>query len=934
MTATPLVASMPTAAVHEALGSSDLGLSAAEAVRRLAAVGPNAMPKAKHRSLVRWFLGQFLDLFAVMLLAAAGLTLLAYRLQSPRDPGNLRLALAIVAIVVLNAVIGFLQEYSAERTAEALDALVPRTARVLRDGRLADIAAAEIVPGDVIVLEAGDAVSADCRLVEAHELTLDNSSLTGESEPVSRSAAPAPLSTPTVEAANCVFMGTTVVHGGATGVVFATGPATEFGRIFTLTSTVEPANSPLQREVATVAKRVGTVAGVLGVGIFALRQLTTAGPVLESFVFALGVMVALVPEGLPATMSVSLAVGVRRMARKHALLKRLVAVETLGSATVVCSDKTGTLTQAEMTVQVVWESGRRHDVTGLGYGSNGSVQDPATAIEVLRIGSLCTNARRIPPGEDGRWGILGDTTEGAILVAAVKAGLDLEAIAAASPRLTELPFDSDRKLMTVVCETGTGITAFVKGAPQELLDRCVSVEWNGDVVDLSVEVRAQIIAMNDEFAIGALRVLAVARRTVSSAHPGPEEAENQLTFVGLVGMIDPPRHDALDAVQACRRAGIRVIMVTGDYGLTAEAIAGMVGIVTAPPGLVVSGAEMGAMDDSRLRGVLASHDEIVFARVKPEQKLRLVSVLKATGETVAVTGDGVNDAPALRLADIGIAMGIAGTDVARAAAEMVLLDDSFSSIATAVERGRSVYQNIRRFLVYVFVSNVSELVPLLIAAAVGFPLVPLSALQVLVVDLGSEVMPALALGAEQPERGLMDRPPRPRAERLFSGAVLRRILFLGLIQSLGVTVAFFWKIHSAHRGFDTFTVHDPVYRQAITISQAAIVVSQVFVSFTVRTDRQSLFSIGIFSNPLQVAAGALGIAIVSAISYVPTLQSVFNTAALGATDWALVIAFGALAFAADEARKAWHRSRGIGLVVSAADRARDEAGPLALSARG
>ena len=526
---TPPIASVAVEAVYAALDSGAVGLSAAEAARRLIAVGPNSMPKAKRRSLVRWFLGQFLDLFALMLLVAAGLTLLAYRLQTPRDAGNLRLAVAIVAIVFLNAIIGFLQEYSAERTAEALDAMVPRTARVLREGRTTEIPASELVPGDVIVLEAGDAVSADCRLVEAHELTLDNSSLTGESEPVSRSAALDPASTPTVDAANCAFMGTSVVHGGATAVVFATGPATEFGRIFTLTSTVEPPDSPLQREVATVAKRVGTVAAVLGAGVFLLRHFTTTGPLIESFVFALGVMVALVPEGLPATMSVSLAVGVRRMARKHALLKRLVAVETLGSATVVCSDKTGTLTQAEMTVQVVWESGRRHGVTGLGYGPDGAVEDATNALEVLRIAALCTNAHRLPPGEKPTWGIVGDTTEGAILVAAAKAGIDLDANTAASPRRSELPFDSDRKLMTVVCQTGTEISAFVKGAPRELLNRCVSADWNGEVVDLSENVRAQITSANDEFAQRALRVLAVARRTVDNPNPNAEQAENALT---------------------------------------------------------------------------------------------------------------------------------------------------------------------------------------------------------------------------------------------------------------------------------------------------------------------------------------------------------------------------------------------------------------------
>ena len=507
---------LPRREVYAALGSSVRGLSATEAAARLAAVGPNALPAAQRRSIPAWFLRQFVDLFALMLVVAAGFTVLAYLLQSPRDPGTLNLAIAILGIVVLNAVIGFLQEYSAERTAEALQAMVPRTARVVRDGERIEVPAEQLVPGDLVVFEAGDAVSADCRLVEAHGLAMNNASLTGESNPVGRTDEPVPSSTQPVEARNCVFMGTSVVQGSAKAVVFATGATTEFGQIFGLAAEVKQVRSPLQREVAIMARRVAAVATVLGVGVFGLRSVTTSSELVESFVFALGVMVALVPEGLPATLSVSLAVGVRRMARNHALLKKLVAVETLGSATVVCSDKTGTLTQAEMTVQVLWESGRRHGVTGIGYEPAGVVEQAASALEVLRIGALCADARLVAPdGEGSRWHILGDTTEGAILVSAAKAGIDLGALSTASPRVAEFPFDSDRKLMTVVCRNGADLTALVKGSPQELLDRCESVDWDGEVRSLSEDVRAVIVAATDELAASTLRVLAVARRVVS-----------------------------------------------------------------------------------------------------------------------------------------------------------------------------------------------------------------------------------------------------------------------------------------------------------------------------------------------------------------------------------------------------------------------------------
>jgi Ca2+-transporting ATPase len=895
--------------VLAALKSSDSGLPSAEAAARREVVGPNRLPAARGRAVLAEFGSQFANMFAVVLVVAAGITFLAYALSTPSDAATLELAFGIIGVVLLNAVIGFAQEHAAERTAEALQAMVPSVARVIRDGELTEIAAVELVPGDLVVLDAGDAISADCRLIEAHDLQVEMAALTGESRPTPR-ISEAVQEGPIADARNCVFMGTSVVNGSGKAVVFATGLNTEFGRIYRLTAEVPREDSPLQREVTVMARRVAMVAIVAGAGLFAIRAVAS-GSMIGSFVFALGVMVALVPEGLPATMSVSLAVAVRRMARRNALIKRLTAVETLGSTTVICTDKTGTLTKAEMTVQAVWESGREHQVTGVGYGPAGEVVDQSRVTGVLRAGGLCSDARLLPPDPQRHldWRVLGDPTEGAILVAAAKGGVDLAAEADLAPRVATFPFDADRKLMSTIHRlSGGSYEACVKGSPQAILERCVAVEWHGRQIVLDGALREQVAAANDAMAADGLRVLAVARRDVATGHPPSAEAERELTLLGLVAMSDPPRPEVVDAVAACRRAGIRLYMITGDYGLTAEAIARRVGIIGDGPVRILSGSDLDAMDDNELAGEIRQTEQLLFARAKPEHKMRVVAALEDRGEVVAVTGDGVNDAPALKRAGIGVSMGEGGTDVARAASVMILLDDSFASIAAAVELGRTVYQNIRKFLIYLFSHNLAELAPILVAVFVGFPLVPLSALQVLAIDLGSDVMPALALGTERTEPGTMSRPPRPPREHLFNWAVVRRFCFLGSIQSAGVVAAFFWRIHTAHLPFSAFTAENPTYREALTMTQAGIVVSQFFNSFAVRTQEQSIVRVGVFSNKPLVFAGLFGILIISGVSYIPALQSVFNTAPLTTTDWIILISLGAVVLLADETRKAVLRS--------------------------
>ena len=889
-----------------ALGSSRRGLGEDEIAARRAASGRNALPPPRRRPVAAEVAAQFANMFAVILVVAAGLTFLTYLLSTPRDLANLELTFGILGVVVLNALIGFTQEHAAERTAEALQTMLPHTARVLRAGRLTELGVDELVPGDLVALEAGDAVPADGRVVEAHELAVDMAALTGESQPVSRTDQPVDAGTTPLEARNCVFMGASVVRGSAKAVVFATGVTTELGRVYRLTAEQPPEPSPLQRQVVDMARRVAVVAIAAGALLFALR-IVTGNAAVDSFVFALAVMVALVPEGLPATLSVSLAVGVRRMAAHQALIKRLAAVEALGSTTVICTDKTGTLTKAEMTTQQVYASGRVHQVTGVGYEPKGDVEDAASIAGVLRAGALCADARILPPSGEEGWRVLGDTTEGAIVVAAMKAGLDLDAESARTPRVGVFPFDPDRKLMTTLQRTADGVVAYVKGSPQAVVERSTSAAWDGRIVPLDAALHQRIEDANDAMADQGLRVLAVADKALGGSRPTQDDAESGLTFLGLVGMADPPRPEVTAAVEACHRAGIAIIMVTGDYGLTAEAVARRVAIIGPGPARVVTGAELDAMDDGALSSTLGGGGQLLFARVRPEHKMRIVAALEGRGEVVAVTGDGVNDAPALKRAAIGVAMGRGGTDVARAAAVMVLLDDSFASIATAVELGRAVYQNIRHLLAYIFSHNLAELAPILAAVFVGFPLVPLNALQVLSIDLGSDVLPGLALGTERPEPGTMDRPPRPTGEHLFSWSVVRRFLFLGGIQSAGVVFAFFWRIHSAHLAYSAFSASNPTYREALTMTQVGIIVSQFFNSFSVRSEHESVFRVGLLSNRPLLAAGCLDLALAVAVSYVPALQTVFHTAPLRLSDWLVLVGFGALLLVADEARKAWHR---------------------------
>ena len=930
---------LPEEAVYEELGTSPKGLAADEAFARLEKHGPNTLPAKVGRPVIFKFLDQFTSLFAIMLEVAALLTFVAAMLSTGAGrQDNINVTIAILGVVLLNATIGFFQEYRAEKATEALQKMVPANAKAVRGGEVAIVAAADLVPGDIIVLEEGDSISADARVVRQYEMSTINIALTGESDAVRKTADPiieeelAAINMP-----NMVFMGTSVAAGTGRAVVYNTGLNTEFGRIFSLTAGVAEEKSPLMKEIDRMARTVSLIALGCGVVLFILALAVYKFPLVAALLFALGVMVALVPEGLPATLSVALAVGVQRMAKVQALIKKLAGVETLGCTNVICTDKTGTLTKAEMTVKAMYVGGQDYEVTGAGYEPEGDfVLDDATLPKdealrrlepMMRAMSFCNDSKVLAPADDKGWRVIGDPTEGCLLVAARKAGFDLDQELVDRPKIYELPFESVRKRMSVVHVEGTGQQAFVKGAPSETVGRCTRMRLGGEIVPLTDVLRERITAQNDEMSRQALRVLAVCERSLPNELTDykPDTVETDLTFLGLVGMIDPPRPEVTAAVEEALGAGIRIIMVTGDYGLTAEAIARRIGIVRGDKHVrVITGVDLEEMDEEALQAELRKDQDVIFARVAPEHKMEVVTALKDMGLIVAVTGDGVNDAPALKKADIGVAMGLSGTDVAREAATMILLDDSFASIIKAVEQGRGVYANVKKMVTYIFSHNMAELFPFVFATVSGMGMVPLGALQVLAIDLGSDVLPGLALGTEQPEAGVMNQPPRARSERLMSRTTLTRVAYIGAIQSVFAVAGFLYVLlsHGWHWGdmswMDPTNVHYLFYCEALTMTQAAIVAGQVANGFGCRTERESLFKVGLFTNKFLVISQIVGIGIMCAISYVPFLQDIFKTAPLTLADWGLLVVAAVTLFFAEEARKWFLRRRDARVATAAA----------------
>jgi magnesium-transporting ATPase (P-type) len=844
-------------------------------------VGPNVLAEPKRRSHVRQFGANLVHLFALLLWLGALLALVG---------GMPALSAAIVVVIVVNAIFAFVQEYRAERASDALKRVLPRTARVRRDGELREIPAEALVPGDVVLLEPGDRVSADAEVVSRHDLRVDNSTLTGESRPV--------------EPERLVYAGTHVARGRGEAVVVATGMATEFGRIAELAQQADEAPSPLELELRRVTRMVALVSLGLGTLFFVVAGFLGMG-LEERFVFAIGVTVANVPEGLLPTVTLSLALGTQRMARRNALVRRLSSVETLGETTVICTDKTGTLTENEMTVERLWTPASGwFEVEGAGYEPfgrfrrHGRVTDPRPLRELLRCAILCNDARLAggPAGVE----VVGDPTEAALVVVAEKGGLRHEHEAARRPRIAEIPFDSERKRMTTVHLVGGRRVAYVKGAADVVVPRTT----------LAPAEQATALAAAEEMERGALRVLAFARRLLPDDAAQAHEIEHELELLGVAGMLDPPRPEVAAAIASCRAAGIRVIMVTGDSGYTAEAVARRIGLV-GDDAHVIGPRDLDLLDDGALLRRLAERD-VIFARISPEQKLRLARVLRAGGEIVAMTGDGVNDAPALKEADIGVAMGRSGTDVARETADMVLLDDNFASIVAAVEEGRAVYDNIRRFAAYHFCSNVGELVPFLAWGVSGgaIPL-PLTVMQVLAIDLGTDMLPAIALGTERAEPGTMTRPPRPRSERLLSRRVLARVYgFVGVIEGVGAMTSFFLgNVFAGWRPPDALPDAGNAYYQATTMTQTAIVMGQVGAGQAMRTDRRSVFSVGLLSNRFLLVGMAFEVGLALALVYVPGLNRVFHQAPIPAWWWLALVVWAPIVLFAEEGRKALVRGR-------------------------
>ncbi len=886
------------------LGARNEGLAEREAARRLVAYGPNELRRRQAADWPRQVLAQLTHPLALLLWVAAVLAFVA---------GMPVLSVAIVAVILLNAVFAFAQERQAVRAVEALKAYLPQQATVVRDGHVGVVEAATLVPGDVIVVSEGERISADARLLEGG-VEVDLSTLTGESQPVYRAADAADAGGQVVESRQLVFSGTTCVGGEARALVYATGMRTELGRIAALSEGVRAEPSPLERQVRKVAWLISAVAVVAGAVFLPIGWLVAGLPLADAATFAVGLIVANVPEGLLPTITLALAVGVASLARRGALVKRLSAVETLGSTAVICTDKTGTLTENRMRPMRIWTADEEVDLE--------AETDPAARAEGSRVLaelsfalSSCTTAD-IDRQRTGK--SRGEATEVGLLQAAGLLGANVTVARRERHRRRIFRFDPSLRLMSTVDQDAGGLHVNAKGAPEEVLSRCVAV-LRDDLSEepLDEEGRARALDVVERYAETGLRVLAIARRELPEGSRPPrarEDAENDLVLLGLVALFDPPRPEVAAAVEQCHRAGIRIIVVTGDYGPTAIEIARRVGIAR-NGAAVVTGAELEEMSERELDELLRGGDELVFARTPPEGKLRIADALRDEGQIVAMTGDGVNDAPALRRADIGVAMGIAGTDVAREAATMVLTDDNFATIVTAVEAGRQVFENIRKFILYIFAHATPEVVPFLVFALSGgtVPL-PLTVMQILAIDLGTEILPALALGRERAEPGLMDRPPRPMSEGVIRRPLLVRAwVWLGLLEAALVLAGYFAVLRAGgwSPGDDVATgspLHD-TYLTATTMTFAGIVACQIGTAVAARTERVSLRSIGFFSNRLLLWAIASEILFAAAVIYLPPLQEVFGTSALGPAELALLVPMPFLVWGSDELRRAAVRRR-------------------------
>jgi sodium/potassium-transporting ATPase subunit alpha len=877
------------------LQTSEGGLDAAQVKRRLLGFGPNLLERAASRNYALSYLRQYSQFFAVLLEVAAVLALVADHFAPGQS--NDVLGYAILGAVVINATFAFWQEYRADKAMAALLKLIPTLVTVRRQGEAMTIDSRNLVPGDIMLLEDGDKVAADGVLLEVNSLYLNLSSINGESAPAGRSLAPGAVGRP-LEARNMVFAGTTVAAGSGMAVVVATGNATEFGKIASLTRNVEKRITPMQREIIRITRIMTVIALAMGCVFFGLGLHAGKG-ILISSIFALSLIVANVPEGLLPTITLALSMAGQRMARRQALIKNLDSVETLGSATVICTDKTGTLTRNEMTMKSIWlAGGELVAISGEGYRDPGEFlladqnDSSMTRLETLLQAGLLNCRASIDQDS-----LRGDPTELAMVAAAQKKGLSPLPLT----KIKEHIFTSERKMMSTVYQDNGQVRLFAKGAVEVLLPLCATLlAADGKRQPLTDQGKAEVEAKAGAFEDEALRVLALAM--------GDTDREEDLTLLGLVAIMDLPRAEVPAAMAICRDAGIRTMMITGDNPRTAAAIASKIGMKY---GRLITGPELHAIGDDELEKLLAA-DDILFARMASPQKLRIATALQNNGEVVAMTGDGVNDAPALKKADIGIAMGLSGTEVAKEAADMVLLDDNFSSIVAAIEEGRTVYFNIKKFVTYILASNVPEIIPYILQFFLRIPL-PLSVIQILSIDLGSDMLPGLALGSEKPEKNIMNRPPVGKGEKILDWEVFKRgYFFLGLIEATAAMVAFltFLLLHGWQYG-ETVLADPYLHRQAMTMTLLGAVTCQMLNAWTLRSWEFSAFSLGFLSNRLLLGAMALELVWIWMLLSLPPVQEIFNTATVPLADLWLLAPFPVLLFAGHELYKLRYRRRSI-----------------------
>jgi P-type Ca2+ transporter type 2C len=908
MTSAPIY-SLRAPEVFQSMETSLSGLSQNEAESRQSLYGENVLSDPPHPPEWQKFISQIRHPFTLLMFLAAAISLWQ------RD---WTLALIILLLSITNSAFSYWREHRAEQATEKLRHLLPSYAHIIRDGTDLHIPGKNVVPGDLLILAEGDNISADARVIEEYGLRVNNASLTGESVAARKTAEASILpSLSDLERPNLIFAGTSVASGTGRAIVYATGMLTQFGRIAQLTQTAQEEASLFHKELGLLSRRLTLIAAIIGSIAWALAtfepQISRHFP--NPLLLALGIIVAVTPEGLPATLTLSLAMAVQRLTSLGVLAKRLNVVEKLGNVSVICTDKSGTLTQNQMTVREIWVAHRRFKISGVGYEPKGQFTPPPANTpyesdlrDLLEAALCCNNARINPPSpEHPTWTSLGDQTEAALKVAALKYNIDEKTIEEIFPRLHEIPFDARRKRMTTIHHAGDHELAFIKGAPREILQLSPNILVNGEYQPINDATKAEIMSTNDEYSRRGLRVLGFACRELPlrSGKYSAELVEKDLNFLGLIAMMDPPRPEVERAIQICRQAGIRIVMITGDYGLTAESLARRVGMITTSHPTIITGAELDLMDDTRLKQLL--DEEVIFARMAPDHKLKLVSAYQACGEVVAVTGDGVNDAPALRKADVGIAMGIIGTDVAKEAADIILTNDDFGSIVIAIEEGRAIYDNIRKFITYIFSSNVSEVLPFLLTASLGIP-PALAVRQILAIDMGTDILPALALGSEKPEPNIMKYPPRRSRPLLDRGLLTRAFVWLGLLEAglcyLGFLSIYLFSGNASllNQPFlnsinwpKFFEIPADVNVVARTVFLAGVVLVQIGNTFACRTAKEHNTQMGWGSNKVLLLGIALALVMIVGMIYIPFFSKVFDTQAFPVFLWPFLIFF-ALAF--------------------------------------